>query len=287
MDVKVLEETETRMRMLLEGSTPALVNSLRRTLISEVPKLAIEDVEFHMGSIRDEDGKEYESISPLFDEMVAQRLGMLPIPTDLSVFKFKSECECKGEGCPNCTIMYTLNKKGPCTVYSGDLEPLGDRKYTIKEDLIPIVKLSKRQALLIYATAIMGRGTQHAKWQTVTSCGYKYFPEVTLKSDDCNTCGACVNICPKKIFVNDGGKIKIEKKNVMECTLCNSCVDVCSQSTNNDKTKVPIQVKGDDTKFLFSFETDGALSARVALTEALTVLEAKFSAFRDIVSEIQ
>jgi DNA-directed RNA polymerase subunit D len=287
MDVKILEETDTRIRLMVEKSSPSFVNSLRRVLISEVPKLAIDDVEFHLGSIRDEDGKEYESISPLFDEVVAHRLGMLPIPTDLTLFKFKKDCECKGEGCPNCTVMYTLNKKGPCTVYSGDLEPLGDRKYAIKEDLIPIVKLSKRQALLIYATAVLGRGKQHAKWQTVTNCGYRYYPTVELDGDECNNCGLCVNDCPKQIFVNDNGKVKLNKDKVEDCTLCNSCTDVCTQNKNSGKSKIPITIKGDDTKFIFSFETDGSLSAKTTLLEAIDILEKKFSTFRDIVSEIQ
>lgn len=285
MDVKILEESENRIRMVLEKGKPAYANSLRRIMISDIPKMAIDDVEFHLGSIRDEDGKEYESISPLFDEIVAHRLGLLPIPTDLSLYKYKDECECGGEGCPNCTIMYTLNKKGPCTVYSGDLEPLGDRKLAIKEDLIPIVKLSKRQALLIYATAVLGTNRQHAKWQAVTACGYKYYPEIELDKDECDLCGLCVSSCPKKIFTNEGGKIKVDKDLAIECNLCEACIEVCQKGGKNG-SKPALTVKGDETRFVFVLETDGAIPARDVLDKGLEILDEKFNEFRDKVSEI-
>jgi DNA-directed RNA polymerase subunit D len=291
MDIKILEETETRMRFIIEKVNPAIANSLRRVLLSDIPKMAVEDVEFHLGSIRDEDGREYESISPLFDEIVSHRLGMLPIPTDMSLYKFPGDCDCAGEGCPSCTIMYTLNKKGPCTVYSGDLEPLGDRTLNIKEDLIPIVKLSNRQALLVYATAVLGTGRVHAKWQVVTCCGYKYYPVVEVNRDECDLCGLCVSACPKKIFAYENGKLKIDKDLALECNLCNACIEVCGQAVDGSgkrKEKIlPLTVKGDDTKFVFVFETDGAISARDTLDKGLELLEEKFGAFRDLISELE
>ena len=54
-------------------------------------------------------------------------------------------------------IMYSLHKQGPCTVYSGDLEPVnGDESLIIPEANVPIVKLEKGQAILVYAKAMMG-----------------------------------------------------------------------------------------------------------------------------------
>lgn len=184
--------------------------------------------------------------------------------------------------------MYTLNKKGPCTVYSGDLEPLGDRTLAIKEDLIPIVKLSRRQALLIYATAILGTGKQHAKWQVVTSCGYKYHPTVEVNKDECDLCGLCASACPKDILIYENGKLKIDKDKVMDCTICLACVEACKQGTRESthKDHTPITIIGDDSKFVFSFETDGAISAKDTLNKALELLEDKFSVFRDMVSDL-
>src|SRR5207249_11409000 len=105
MKVKVLAKADESMRLLLEGTEPAYADALRRVLGSDVPKMAIEDVEFHLGPIRGDDGKEYESVSPLFDEMIAHRLGLIPIPTDLGLYNRREGCpSCHGEGCPSCTI---------------------------------------------------------------------------------------------------------------------------------------------------------------------------------------
>src|SRR5207302_184350 len=90
--MQVLAGAPESMRLLIEETEPSYANALRRVLVSDVPKMAIEDVEFHLGPIRAEDGKEYESVSPLFDEMIAHRLGLVPIPTDLGLYNRREDC---------------------------------------------------------------------------------------------------------------------------------------------------------------------------------------------------
>lgn len=277
MNITIQELTDTTAKFVLSDADPTLANALRRTLIADIPKLAIEDVEFHLGPIRDEDGNEYESISPLFDETISHRLGLIPLPTDLKLFEFKNKCKCNGEGCPSCTVLYSLNKKGPCTVYSGDLEPVGDAKLRAADDLIPIVKLGEGQALLIYATAVLGTGKDHAKWSVAHGVGYKYFPSIRIDQKKCDKVGGCIKKCPQNILKMDGGKVIIESPD--KCTMCNACVQVC--------TNKAITVTGDETKFLFQFETDGSMSAAVALKTALDILMKKFSGFRDGLAELQ
>src|SRR2546427_477506 len=82
MDVKVLTQEDTSLTLRFDDTDPTIVNSIRRTLLADVPKMAIEDVEFHLGPIRAEDGKEYESVAPLFDEIISHRLGLVPIPLE-------------------------------------------------------------------------------------------------------------------------------------------------------------------------------------------------------------
>ena len=293
MKLKIQNLEDNYLKIVLSGIPPSFVNTLRRVLIADVPKMAIEDVEFHLGPIRDSDGKEYESISPLFDEIIAHRLGLIPIPTDLSIFKYRSECECSGEGCPNCTIMYNLNKKGPCTVYSGDLEPLGDSKFKIKEDLIPLVKLDKNQALLIYATAELGKGKDHAKWQVSSGVGYKNYPEIEVNSNLCKdpeACGTlCIESCPRDILELKNKKIVV-KNNLEECILCNSCVEACIQSQNTSgegANESAIKIIPDEEKFIFKFETDGSITAKDAFEFTLNFLEEKFNDFRDQISKLK
>lgn len=295
MKIEALELTDTKAKFIISDASPPAVNALRRTLISDVPKMAIGTVEFHLGPIRDEHGKEYESVTPLFDEIIAHRLGMIPIPTDLGVFVFKEDCVCKGEGCPNCTIMYSLNKRGPSeedeeesvTVYSNELqlvvqkvEGLSEKKYGEKfqiENKIPIVKLNRSQALLLYATAELGTGSKHAKWQAAQAVGYQYYPVVKISSEKCDSGGSCVVNCPMDVLVQKDKKIVVA--DLESCSLCKACEEACSQGA--------IEVVGDDSRFIFQFETDGSITAKEALTYALDILESDFEELKTLVGKLK
>ncbi|MEW5936554.1 MAG: DNA-directed RNA polymerase subunit D [Candidatus Thermoplasmatota archaeon] len=278
MKIEDVETDGQALRLVISGVDVSFVNSIRRALIADVPKMAIEHVEIHMGSISDEDGKSYESTNPLFDEILAHRLGLVPLPTDLSLYKFRSECDCGGEGCPTCTIMYSLNKKGPCTVYSGDMEPLGDAKLAPVDKLIPLTNLTKDEAILIYATAELGRGREHAKWQGVQGASYQHYPNVKISHSKCDNDGHCIDHCPKGVFARDkDGKVHVAR--MEECILCNACIESCARDA--------ISVKGEDNKFIFRFETDGSLSPAAALLYALKYLEEEAERLRESVGEME
>jgi DNA-directed RNA polymerase subunit D len=249
---------------LIRGISAEMANALRRCLLAEVPKMAIEDVEFHLGTIR-EGEKEYESYAPLFDEIIAHRLGMLPVPTDLALYKFREECTCKGVGCPTCSIKYTLHKAGRCVVRSGDLVPFGgDEKLRICDPNIPIVELGEDQALSVEATAVLGRGKEHAKWQAAQAVAYKNVPIITLDEKLCDGCGECVRVCHRRIFrVGKGGKA-VELQETQGCDFCGECANACPRACLN--------VAMSESDFFFSFETDGALHASTAFAHALRIL---------------
>ena len=276
MDLKIIDLTDTHARFVVSGIRPDMANALRRTLMTEVPKMAIETVEFHLGPIRDEDGKECESVSPLFDEIIAHRLGLVPIPTDPDLYVLKDKCTCNGEGCPNCTIMYSLNKKGPAEVYSGDLEPLGGKELRVKDELIPIVKLGPKQALLIYASAELGTAQRHTKWQVTSGAGYRYYPTVTIDLSKCDLCEECVKACPRDVLSKKDNKLAVV--GAEECILCSACIKACPRDA--------IATHGDNTKFIFEFETDGSLTARDTLKKALEILEKRFDDLREDVGQL-
>ena len=73
--IEILEETENHVSLLLKETDRAFANAMRRTLMSNVPKMAIHRVRFELGTITDsQTGETYESIGALPDEVIAHRL---------------------------------------------------------------------------------------------------------------------------------------------------------------------------------------------------------------------
>ncbi len=280
MGVTIEELTPRSTRLEFDAVTASQVNAIRRTLLSDIPKLAIEDVEFHLGPIRDEaTGKDYDSSTSMFDEAVALRLGLLPIPTDLSQFRRRSECECGGTGCPHCQVMYSVDKKGPCTVYAKDVVPLGDASLAILEPDVPIVRLGARQALLAYATAVVGTAREHAKWQVAHGVGMFPRPHVKIaRKEGCSD--ACLKrtaaSCPVKILEFSNGKLSVTDE--PKCIDCGACEESCEHGS--------ISVEPDTERFFLRFDTDGALTPREALRYALKDLKRRFEESREAIQAI-
>ena len=260
--LEILEIDDRKAKLIIDGVNPYFVNALRRTLLAEVPKLAIDQVTF------------YDNTSALFDEIVAHRLALLPIPTDPSTLNRADELD--DEGNPAYLVRYTLTKEGPGMVYSGDLE-CEDKSFAIADPKIPIVELLADQRLILEATAILGRGTDHAKWQVCQAVGYKYFPEATVDNRKFNEDQgkAAVALTPKGILEMDGSKLVIaDPKN----------------ANRADDARVVLgdgfTVDYDDRKFVFRFETDGSLKAEDALLKAVELLKDRFKAFSDAVGDL-
>lgn len=241
MKIKILDSDNRKMSFILEDSNPAFANALRRTM-RNVPTMAIETVDIE------------DNTSGLYDEVIAHRLGMIPLEVTED-YVIKNECKCNGKGCSRCTAVFALDKTGPCIVTSNDLK--GDLKPI---DLnIPIVELLENQKLKLTASANLGKSEEHAKWQAA-NVGYKYIPSVRI-TDKCNMCGECVKVCPKGIF-QKGDKIKVI--NAQNCILCMKCVDVCGSRA--------LTVTGDDTSFLFTVETVSGLKPVQILEKSLELL---------------
>ena len=253
--VEALKLKDRYAKLNISDTYPYFVNSIRRVMLSEVPKLAVEDIIV------------YDNTSPLFDEIIAHRLGMIPLPTDLDLLVPRDKCSCGGKGCPNCTVRYTLSKEGPCTVYSGDLQPENER-WAVVDPNIPIVELAEGQRLILEVEAILGTGKDHAKWQAAIAPAYKYYPIIEINQDklDEDMIKKCIDSCPKKILIEKKGKLAVT--DIEKCTLCRSCEEACGSDV--------IKVKGDLTRFIFKFETDGSLTAKEVLVESSKILEEKY-----------
>lgn len=106
-----------------------LANAIRRSVL-EIPIMAIDDVEI------------IKNDSALYDEILAHRIGLIPIKTN-SVKETK----------------FRLLETGPKIIVSGDFKPSTDAR-----DKLPIVLLDKDQEIEIIGNARLGKGIDHIKY---------------------------------------------------------------------------------------------------------------------------
>jgi len=255
----------------------SFVNSVRRSLISMVPCLALHEIDFHMGSLGsyvDEesgDEREYESISAMFNEIVAHRIGMLPIPTDDKTLEAFGDSIDDDSKQPD--IMYSLHKQGPCTVYSGDLEPVnGDNSLVIPETKVPIVKLAEGQAILVYAKAKMGSAQKHTKWQCVVAPRFYQAPSINISSGKGSK--AVFDLVDKKKFKKKGNVYVLNDPRE-----AHEALNELEKLWNDKEAKESMKVTTKNDHFIFEFETNGAMKAQLALKQALKALDGHCNEF--------
>ncbi len=238
-----------RVTFLLKNTNPAFANALRRTMIEAVPTMAIEEVEFAQNS------------GVLYDEVLAHRLGLIPLTTDLKGYDVrKPEEELSAKN----SVKLTLRAKGPCTVYAEDLKSK-DPKIKPAFPKIPIVKLLKGQELELEATAVLGTGKEHVKFSPCLAW-YTYKPKVSVNNNH-KDFEKFKDKYPPQVF-NNG---KIDAKLIEEHNLYEACDGV-----NDDIVKI----EKDPTTFIFNIEPWGQLTPSeivAAATDRFTELLEEFS----------
>jgi DNA-directed RNA polymerase subunit D len=258
LEIEVLEKDDQNMRLLIRGVDVPFINALRRIITAEVPSMAIDEIVV------------IENSSILQDEIIAHRFGLIPLKTDLESYNLPEECKCKSEfGCNLCRVTLTLDaesKEGTRTVYSGELRSENPDVAPVSEK-IPIIKLAKEQRLKLEAYARLGKGKNHAKWQPVSMCAYKYFPKIEISSKSCDACGKCVEICPRRVLAKTESKVEV--RDLIACILCQDCVDACPQNPP------AIKISWEENTFIFNLESTGALTPERIMKEAVKILDEK------------
>ncbi len=144
--IQVLTSDEKKISIKLKGVTLQYANALRRICLNGVPIYAIDTVDM------------IENSSVLADEGITHRLGLIPLKTDLSR---SDESDSR--------IMLTLDSGDDTetgrTVTSAELSS-DDKVVKPSSDQIPIIHLAPGQKLKFEAYARLGRGTEHAKWNS-------------------------------------------------------------------------------------------------------------------------
>ncbi|MCW3999983.1 MAG: DNA-directed RNA polymerase subunit D [Candidatus Bathyarchaeota archaeon] len=264
--MEILEKNDIALRVVVRDADVPLMNALRRLALAEVPCMAIEEVVM------------IENSSILQDEIIAHRLGLTPLRTDLDSYNLPESCECQSEfGCPQCRVTLTLDaeaKDGTRTVYSGEIVSENPEILPVS-DKIPIIKLAKNQKLKLEAYARLGKGKTHAKWQPVSMCAYKYYPKITVPAEKCEGCSKCVDICSKKVLAFKDEKMAV--RDLLACTLCMDCVEACTQKPS------PLKIEWEKNAFILNIESTGALPPERVLKEATKLLGKQLDEFETLI----
>ena len=250
MELEILKNKDNKSVFVIDKINSALVNTLRRLIIAEVPTLAIEEVEFQ------------KNTSALYDEIIAHRLGLIPLKTDLKSYNLKEECKCNGKGCALCELKLTLVAENEGIVYTSQLKSTDPKVVPAYLDM-PIVELVKKQKLELEATAILGKGKQHMKFSPALAY-YRGYPEFVINKDSnlknlANELKDIITIKNDSIKINDLSKWNDKYENICEL--------------NN------VEIKNSEEKFIFYIESWGQLSCKEILLKALEIFDEKLREF--------
>jgi len=155
--IKVLEKSTDRVKIQLQGISLSYANAIRRIALSEVPVMAIDNIII------------IENSSIMYDELLAHRLGLIPLKTDLSKYVLPKDCDCDNSlGCLKCSVSLVLDSGDSDStkeILSGQLKSVSDTTTIPINSDIPIVKVAPGQKVSLEAYARLGTGKEHAKWQ--------------------------------------------------------------------------------------------------------------------------
>ncbi len=187
--LEIVSHDKQRISVKLKDIPLEYANALRRICLNGIPVFAIDTVDI------------IENSSVLADEALAHRLALIPIKTDLTRFAEPSKCECKSEtGCSNCRVMLVLDTgdtNTTRTVFSNELSS-EDKDVSPISDKIPIITLTEGQRVKVEAYAKLGRGSEHAKWN---SSNISVLTETGKKTERLLTVESTGALTPEQIII--------------------------------------------------------------------------------------
>lgn len=291
------------------GVDASIANAFRRILLAEVPTLAIEQCYF------------VNNTSVIADEVLAHRLGLIPLKGDRDGLKFlkwfiKPNPEAGIEGMDNTdynTVILKLqiqcerNQDAPANatepeqkyihsnVYAKDIvwEPVGQQIEMFKNGPIEpvnpdilIAKLRPGQEIDITMHAILGKGSDHAKWSPVGTASYRLLPKIDIlkpilgmdarKFQKCFPPGVIElsRVSPQDVasgnpdFQGREGDEKAVVKDPMRDTVSRECL-------RHDEFTGKVRLGRVQDHFIFNVESTGQFHSDFLFLESVKVLKYK------------
>ncbi|XP_029963016.1 DNA-directed RNA polymerases I and III subunit RPAC1 [Salarias fasciatus] len=291
--IDVVHLDDSSMEFDMVGIDAAIANAFRRILLAEVPTMAIEKVFI------------YNNTSIVQDEVLAHRLGLIPIRADPRLFEYRNTGEesAEDQGSEIDTIQLQLKVK--CSrnpraskdssdprelylnsmVYSRDIQwvPVGNQADVFADcrigpvhDDILIAQLRPGQELDITMHCVKESvGADHAKFSPVATASYRLLPEITIlepvEGEKAERLKRCFSRGVIDLEDVDGRKV---------AKVVNSRLDTCSREVlRHADLKNLVKLGRVRDHFIFTVESTGILPPDVLVTEAIKVLMAKCQRF--------
>lgn len=205
-----------------------LANAIRR-YVNHIPVIAVDEIEI------------IKNDSPLYDETVSHRIGLIPLKMSQALKK---------------NPVLKLSSKNEGVVYSGELVGETSPVY----DNMPITYLNKGQNLEFNATTISGKGTEHAKF----SPGLMFYRNLTEVSVDKELADEIKKACPNNNVSEKGGKVVVldnQKKQIE---------DICENIAEKSGKKAEVTKKDG---LVITIESFGQLGSEEILGKAIDELK--------------
>ncbi|XP_033226860.1 DNA-directed RNA polymerases I and III subunit RPAC1 [Belonocnema kinseyi] len=294
--IEIVKESEDQMELEFDliGCQTSLANAIRRILLSEVPSMAIEKV-FIMN---------YTSI--MQEEVLAHRLGLIPLRADARLFEYPStEGNKDDDVSEHDTLRYSLkvtcsnNKQAPKEsrrheemyinhkVYSGDIKwspfgkqheryPEGENQVGVIHQDILLNEMNPGHEMNLFMHAVKGIGKDHAKFSPVSTAFYRLMPRITLLKPVKDELAERLKSC----FSPEVIEIVPSKSGGTEAKVKNPRYDSCSRNVErHEDLKDCVLLEREPDHFIFTIESVGALTSSVLFCEAVKVLKGKCRTF--------
>ncbi|RUS84277.1 hypothetical protein EGW08_007970 [Elysia chlorotica] len=285
--IDIIKMSDTDMEFDMVGVDAAIANAVRRVLLAEIPTMAIESVAI------------LNNTSIIQDEVLAHRLGLIPIKADARMFEYKQKDA--EEPTSEDTLQFSLKIK--CTrnnvssdatdpnvlyknhkVYTKDMEwiPLPGQEHLkakgirpVHEDIL-ITTMRPGHELVMDLYCVKGIGKDHAKFSPVATASYRLLPEIRLLREFYGEEAELLqkSFSPgviKLVETSDGQKM---------AKVANARLDTCSRNVfRHDELKDDVSLLRVRDHFIFSVESTGILPPDVLVSEAIKTLMGKCQKF--------
>lgn len=232
--MEIIEKKEDKIKFSVETSEN-LANAIRR-YVNRIPILAIEELEISKND------------SPLYDEAIAHRMGLIPL---INAKNYKKKLP-----------KLQLNVKREGMVYAEDI--VGEVMPAYGK--IPITLLEKAGELKITADLKYGVGEEHAKFIP----GLIFYRKINKLEIDKNCSGHIAEFCPKAVL--DAQNNKLVAVNEINCDACGACLEACEKEGKPEGIKII-----PTSNLLMTIESFGQIKPEEIFLRAVKILKEDLS----------